>query len=318
MAATQQAPSEARAGEEPATAEILRAVRRVRLRTRRAVSDMVAGGFRSVFRGSGMEFEEVREYVPGDDVRSIDWNVTARIGHPYVKKFVEEREQTLMLAVDVSASTRLGCGARAVRQAASELAAILAFSAVGSGDRAGLLLFSDRVELELPPRGGLRQAFRITREALYRPAADAATSLALAADHLARVLKRRAHVFLLSDFLDEGYDRSLAMLAARHDVVALRLLDERHGLLPPAGLLTWRDPETGRVHRVDAGSARVREVYARRAAERDERLALLMVRRGVDLVDIPLRPGEGANGARDDSLVEPLIAWLRQRERRLR
>jgi uncharacterized protein (DUF58 family) len=303
--------------EEPATAEILRAVRRVRLRTRRAVSDMVAGGFRSVFRGSGMEFEEVREYVPGDDVRSIDWNVTARTGRPYVKKFVEEREQTVMLAVDVSASTRLGCGSRAVRQAASELAAILAFSAVGSGDRAGLLLFSDRIELELPPRGGLRQAFRVTREALYRPAHGTGTALALACDHLARVLLRRAHVFLLSDFLDEDWDRSLAMLHARHDVVALRLLDERHRVLPRAGLVPWRDPESGRLHRVDAGSRRVREAFAERAAARDGRLRQLLARRGVDLVDIPLRPGD-VNGTRDDALVEPLIAWLRQRERRLR
>jgi len=315
VAATLQA-SNGNGADEPATAEILRAVRRVRLRTRRAVSDMVAGGFRSVFRGSGMEFEEVREYVPGDDVRSIDWNVTARTGRPYVKKFVEEREQTVLLAVDVSASTRLGCGARAVRQAASELAAILAFSAVGSGDRAGLLLFSDRIELELPPRGGLRQAFRVTREALYRPAAGAGTALALACDHLARVLLRRAHVFLLSDFLDEDWDRSLAMLCARHDVVALRLLDERHHVLPRAGLLPWRDPESGSVHLLDAGSARVRDAFARRAQERDGRLRQLLARRGVDLVDIPLRPGD--DGTRDDRLVEPLIAWLRQRERRLR
>ncbi len=303
---------------EPATAEILRAVRRVRLRTRRAVSDMVAGGFRSVFRGSGMEFEEVREYVAGDDVRAIDWNVTARTGRPYVKKFVEEREQTVMLAVDVSASTRLGCGSRAVRQAASELAAILAFSAVGSGDRAGLLLFSERVELELPPRGGLRQAFRVTREALYRPAHGTGTSLAAACDHLARVLKRRAHVFLLSDFLDEGYDRALAMLAARHDVVALRVLDARHRELPRAGLLPWRDPESGAVTLVDSASARVRDAWARLAAERDERLRQLFLRRGVDLVEIPLRPGGAADGPRDDDLVEPLIAWMRQRERRLR
>ena len=298
--------------------EMLRQVRRIQVRTDRMVTDVMAGGYTSVFRGAGIEFDEVREFTEGDDLRSIDWNVTARTGRPYVKKFVEEREQTVMLAVDVSASTRLGCGARAVRQAASELAAILAFSAVGSGDRAGLLLFSDRIELELPPRGGLRQAFRVTREALYRPAGSAGTSVAQACDHLARILKRRAHVFLLSDFLDEDWDRSLAMLCARHDVVALRLLDERHRLLPRAGLLSWRDPETGVLHRVDAGSARVREAFARRAGERDARLRQLLARRGVDLVDIPLRPGEANGGGGDDGLVEPLIAWLRQRERRLR
>ncbi len=293
---------------EPTTSEILRAVRRVQLRTRRTVTDMVAGGFRSVFRGSGMEFEEVREYVPGDDVRAIDWNVTARTGRPYIKKFVEEREQTIMLAVDVSASSRLGSGPRSVRQAAAELAAILAFSAVGSGDRAGLLLFSSAVELELPPRTGTRQAFRVTREALYREPAAAGTSLAVACDHLARVLKRRAYVFLLSDFLDVDFERPLGILARRHDVVALRLVDRRHGELPAAGLLPWRDPETGRVFLVDSSSRAVREAHARLAERRQAALRELLGRHGVDLVDIPA----GGN------VVDPLVAYLHLRERRLR
>jgi uncharacterized protein (DUF58 family) len=293
---------------EPSTAEILRAVRRVQLRTRRTVADMVAGGYRSMFRGSGMEFEEVREYVPGDDVRAIDWNVTARTGRPYIKKFVEEREQTLMLGVDVSASTRLGSGARNVRQAAAELAAILAFSAVGAGDKAGLLAFSDRVELELPPRTGTRQAFRITREALYREAAAPGTSLAMACDHLARVLKRRAYVFLISDFLDERYDRELGLLARRHDVVALRLSDPRHRALPDVGLVPWRDPETGALMHVDTGSARVRAAMERLAAEREAALRDLLLRRGVDLVDIAV----------GRSVVDPLVAYLKLRERRLR
>jgi len=283
-------------------------VRRVQLATRRTVTDMVAGGFRSSFRGSGMEFEEVREYVPGDDVRAIDWNVTARMGHPYIKKFVEEREQTIMLGVDVSASARLGSGARTVRQAAAELAAILAFSAVGSGDRAGLLLFSDCVELELPPRTGSRQAYRITREALYRESVSARTSVALACDHLARVLKRRAYVFLLSDFLAPDFDRPLGILARRHDVVGLRLVDERHAALPDAGLLPWLDPETGRTLLVDSGSARVREALARQAGERQAALRACFGRHGVDLVDIPLGGG----------VVEPLVAYLHQRERHLR
>jgi uncharacterized protein (DUF58 family) len=295
-------------GHEPSTTEILRAVRRVQLRTRRTVTDMVAGGYRSVFRGSGMEFEEVREYVPGDDVRAIDWNVTARTGRPYIKKFVEEREQTLMLALDVSASTRLGSGARNVRQAAAELAAILAFSAVGAGDKAGLLAFSDRVELELPPRTGSRQAFRITREALYREPAAPGTALALACEHLARVLKRRAYVFLLSDFLDEGFDRPLGMLARRHDVVALRLVDPRHRALPDVGLVPWRDPETGALLHVDTGSARVRAAMEAQAAEREAALRDLLLRHGVDLVDITV-------GA---TVVEPLVAYLKLRERRLR
>jgi uncharacterized protein (DUF58 family) len=293
---------------EPSTSEILRAVRRVQLRTRRTVTDMVAGGYRSVFRGSGMEFEEVREYVPGDDVRAIDWNVTARTGRPYIKKFVEEREQTIMLAVDISASSRLGSGARSVRAAAAELAAILAFSAVGSGDKAGLLLFSDKVELELPPRSGNRQAFRITREALYRDATSPRTSLALACDHLARVLKRRAYVFLVSDFLDTDFAQPLGMIAARHDVVALRVVDARHDRLPSVGLVPWRDPETGVRTLVDAGSARVRDALASAGEQREQSLRDLLRRHGVDLVDIDA-------GA---SVMDPLVAWLHKRERRLR
>jgi uncharacterized protein (DUF58 family) len=299
---------QAEAAAQPSTTEILRAVRRVQLRTRRTVTDMVAGGYRSVFRGSGMEFEEVREYVPGDDVRAIDWNVTARTGRPYVKKFVEEREQTIFVALDVSASTRLGSGPRNVRQAAAELAAILAFSAAESGDKAGLLLFSDQVELELPPRTGTRQAFRITREALYRQPLRRGTSLALACDHLGRVLKRRAYIFLIGDCLDEGFERPLGQLARRHDVVALRLVDGRHATLPRVGLVPWRDPETGRVLQIDTSSARVRDAMARMATERAGGLRDLLLRRGVDLVDIAV----------GGSVVEPLVAYLHQRERRLR
>lgn len=293
---------------DPDTAEILRQVRRVQLRTRKAVTDMVAGGFRSVFRGAGMEFEEVREYVPGDDVRAIDWNVTARTGHPYIKKFVEEREQTIVLAHDLSASTRLGSRVRSVRQGAAELAAVLAFSAVGSGDRAGYLGFSDKIELELPPRGGNRQAFRITREALYRRTEGKGTDIGAACEHLARVLKRRAHVFLLSDFLDRKFGKDLGALARRHDVVALRLLDPLHEALPDVGLLRWTDPENGAVLTVDTGSSKVRaELAARAARRRDELVAMLRSHR-VDLVDVSL----------SGPVVDPLVAWLHQRERRLR
>jgi len=291
---------------EPSTSEILRAVKRIQLRTRKAVTDMVAGGYRSVFRGSGMEFEEVREYVAGDDVRAIDWNVTARTGRPYVKKFVEEREQTVVLAHDLSASTRLGSTTRSVRGAAAELGAILAFSAIQSGDRAGYLGFSDQVELELPPKGGTRQAFRITREALYRDTSDAGTSIAIACEHLSRVLKRRSYVFILSDFLDTDFERPLGVLARRHDVVALRLVDPLHERLPAVGLLRWLDPETGHVTLVDSGSPAVRAAIAERAAGRRARLAQILASRRVDLVDIPLT----------GSVVDPLVAYLHTRERR--
>lgn len=288
------------------TAEILRAVKRVQLRTRKAVTDMVAGGFRSSFRGSGMEFEEVREYVPGDDVRSIDWNVTARTGHPYIKKFVEEREQTVFLVHDLSASTRLGSVKRSVRQGAAELAAILAFSAVGSDDRVGYLGVTDRVELELPPRGGLRQAFRIVREALYAETEGVGTDLDLAADHLLRVLKRRAYVFVLSDFLTRNSSKKLGMLARRHDVVALRLCDARHEALPAVGLVRWQDPETGETYLIDTSSRALREAYAARGQGRVEELRTLLQGRGIDLVDVPV----------GESVVDPLVAYLHKRERR--
>ncbi|RKY20333.1 MAG: DUF58 domain-containing protein [Planctomycetota bacterium] len=300
--------AEASAGGEADTTEILRQVRRVQLRTRKAVTDMVAGGFRSVFRGSGMEFEEVREYVPGDDVRAIDWNVTARTGKPYIKKFVEEREQTIVLAHDLSASTRLGSSRRSVRQGAAELAAVLAFSAVQSGDRAGYLGFSDEVELSLPPRGGNRQAFRITREALYRRPASRGTSLALACEHLTRVLKRRAHVFLLSDFLDDDFERALGALARRHDVVALRLVDRLHGELPNVGLVRFHDPERGVDLLVDTGSAAVVKQLTRRAEARTQQLTRLLRGHAIDLVDVPL----------SGQVVDPLVHWLHMRERRLR
>lgn len=290
------------------TAEILRAVKRVQLRTRKAVTDMVSGGFTSVFRGSGMEFEEVREYVPGDDVRAIDWNVTARTGRPYIKKFVEEREQTVMLAHDISASTRLGSSSRTVRQSAAELAAVIAFSATHSGDRAGYLGFTDEVELELPPRSGNRQAFRIIREALYRDTEDAGTDLSVACDHLSHVLKRRSYIFLLSDFLTDGYERSLGVLARRHDIVALRLVDMLHGELPAVGMVRWRDPETGHVMLVDTGSSTVRKAVKARADKRTESLRGLLGRHRVDLVDIPV----------GGSVVDPLVAYLKMRERRRR
>ncbi|MDG2149591.1 MAG: DUF58 domain-containing protein [Planctomycetota bacterium] len=290
------------------TAEILSSVKRVQLRTRKAVTDMVAGGFASVFRGSGMEFEEVREYVPGDDVRAIDWNVTARTGRPYIKKFVEEREQTVMLAHDISASTRLGSNRRTVRQSAAELAAVLAFSATQSGDRAGYLGFTDELELELPPRSGNRQAFRIIREALYRDTEDAATDLTVACDHLSHVLKRRSYIFLLSDFLTEGYERSLGVLARRHDVVALRLVDALHHELPSVGMVRWRDPETGREMMVDTGSSKVRQAMRQHAEERTVALRTLLGKHRVDLVDIPL----------GGSVVDPLVGYLKMRERRRR
>ncbi len=303
--------------DEPGTAEILSAVRRIQLRTRKAVTDMIAGGFQSVFRGSGMEFEEVREYVPGDDVRAIDWNVTARTGRPYIKKFVEEREQTIMLAVDFSASTRLGCADRSVRATAAELAAILAFSAVQAHDRVGLVGFTDRIECELPPRGGTRTAFRITREALVHPAVGTGTSLAAVCEHLGAVLKRQAYVFLISDFLTDDFRLPLGMLSRRHDVVALRLVDRRHHALPKVGLVRWFDPETQRTMLVDTSSKRVRGALQRRHEEHGEALRASLGSQGVDLVDIPVSEVDDETGAiQRASVVEPLIAFMHMRERR--
>ena len=225
--------------------EVLRQIRRLQLKARRAVEDLLGGEYHSVFKGAGVAFEEVREYQPGDDVRAIDWNVTARMGHPFIKRFIEERELTVFLAVDCSASHLFGTQAQQKREVAAELAAVVAFSAVSNNDRVGLVQFTDRVERFVPPRKGARHVLRLIRDVLFHRPRRPGTSLREGLDFLNRVQRRRAIVFLFSDFLDEGYELSFKRAGRRHDLIAVRVTDPREEELPAVGLLRVEDAETG-------------------------------------------------------------------------
>ena len=283
--------------------ELLRTIRRIEIRCRRLVNSLFLGEYHAVFRGRGMEFSEVREYQLGDDVRTIDWNVTARMGAPYVKKFVEERELTVMLVVDVSGSAAFGSGGQSKREVAAEVGALLAPAAVRSNDRVGLLAFTDRVERYVPPRKGTRHVLRVIRELLYLQPAGRRTCIGAAVDFLEGVLHRRSVIFLLSDFQDRGYDAPLRVLARRHDVTAIVVHDAREFALPPVGLVEVEDAETGERRLIDTTHPRVRALYAARAAAQQEERRRLLAAMSIDQVEL-------STGA---SYVEPLVAYFRRR-----
>ncbi len=266
--------------------EVIRRVRRLEIRTRRLVEESLAGSYHSVFRGRGMEFSEVRDYVSGDDVRTIDWNVSARMGEPYVKKFTEERELSVMLLVDASGSQRFGTAARTKLQTIAEISALLAFSALSNNDRVGLILFTDRVELYLPPRKGREHGLRVLREVLAIEPQGSGTRIEEAMRYLQRVVTKRAVVFLLSDFQDTGYERVLRVAAQKHDVVAISVADPREAALPPVGLVAVVDPETGRPGLIDAGSARARRRWAAAAEGHAARVREELRRSGIELLEL--------------------------------
>lgn len=287
-------------------AEILAAVRRIEIRTRRLVEEVFSGEYHSVFKGTGMEFREVREYVPGDDVRAIDWNVTARTGQPFVKLYDEERELTVILAVDLSRSGRFGSGPRTKMEVAAELCGVLAFAAIANKDKVGLVLFSDRVEKYIPPAKGRSHVLRLIRELLTFEPEGRGTDIDAPLRLLGSVLKRKATVFLVSDFWAGDFTTSLSVLSRRHDVVAIRVRDPREGELPAVGLVQWVDAETGRPLLVDTSANSLRRRLAARAAAHDETLARLFHSRGVDVVDIDVT----------GSYVEPLRRFFLAREGR--
>jgi uncharacterized protein (DUF58 family) len=288
--------------------EVIRQIRRLQLRARRAVEDLLGGEYHSVFKGMGIAFEEVREYQPGDDIRTIDWNVTARMGHPFIKRFVEERELTVMLLVDCSGSQQFGTRLQQKREVAAELAAVLAFSAISNNDRVGLIACTDRVERFVPPRKGTRHVLRLIRDVLFFQPEHQGTSLREGLEYLNRVLHRRAIVFLLSDFLDRDFERLLKRTGRRHDLIAIRLTDPREEELPAVGLLELEDAETGAHVLVDTNSQPVREGYALAARQRREALRQLARSARIDLVEV----------ATDGSHLDALIRFFRLRERRLR
>jgi uncharacterized protein (DUF58 family) len=288
--------------------EIIRQVRRLQLKARRAVEDLLGGEYHSIFRGAGIAFEEVRAYQPGDDVRGIDWNVTARMGQPFVKRYIEERERTVVLAVDCSGSLSFGTGRLNKREVAAELAAILAFSATSNNDRVGLVQFSDRIEHYLPPRKGSRHVLRLIRDVLFFEPSHRGTSLQEGLDHLNRVLRRKAIVFLFSDFLDPHYEKSFRRTARRHELIAVRLGDPREELLPDVGLVELEDNETGVRLLVDTSSAPMRQAYEARGQERREALRKLARSASVDLIE----------ASTDGGHLDELVRFFRKRQKRLR
>ena len=284
--------------------EILRQVKLIELRTRGLVNSLFTGEYRSVFKGQGMEFSEVREYQPGDEVRSIDWNVTARMRRPFVKRYIEERELTVMLMVDLSGSERFGTVKRFKSELASELAAVLAMSAVRNNDRVGILLFTDRIEHVVPPRKGRRHVLRIIRDLLAFEPKGKGTDLAGAIDYLARMLGQHAIVFIVSDFLSPGIERPLKILAQHHDVVAVTVDDPSEMNLPNLGIARFVDPETGRTVEVDTSSRAVRIAYEKHTAEERETRKHLLRRLAID--EVPVHTDAG--------VVEPLLKFFRSRE----
>ncbi|MEP0546677.1 MAG: DUF58 domain-containing protein [Rhodothermales bacterium] len=285
--------------------ELFRKIRHLEIRTKGLVNNVFGGEYHSAFKGRGIEFSEVRPYQIGDDVRTIDWNVSARTGETFVKLYEEEREQTLVLAVDVSGSERFGTGGVEKREMAAEICGVLAFSAVRNNDKVGLLMFSDRVERFVPPKKGRRHVLRLIRDLFAHDIEDRGTQITAALDHLLHVLRRRAIVVLVSDFFDRDYEPKLRALARRHDVIAVHLRDPRETELPNVGLLTLRDAESGRAVLVDTGSRTAREAFARQAEARQAEIAAALVRARVDTVAVRT----------DEDYVEPLVGFFRQRNR---
>ncbi len=286
--------------------EILKKIRRIELRTRRLVNSMFAGQYHSVFKGRGMNFEEVREYAPGDEIRSIDWNVTARMNAPYIKKYTEERELTVMLLVDVSASGIFGSVELSKRELAAEVASILAFSAINNNDKVGLILFTDQIELFIPPKKGRLHTLRLIREMLYFEPEGRGTDLAGALDYLNLVLHRRSVVFMISDFLAPDFTKSLTVSSKRHDLVAMPVIDKGESELPNVGIITLEDAETGAQIDVNTSSKAVRRALREINEERLEDLEYLLRSRRVDIVRL---------STTEDYLL-PLRNFFELRERR--
>ncbi len=287
--------------------DIIKKIRRIQIYTTRTVNDVLAGQYRSVFKGRGMEFSEVREYQTGDDVRLIDWNVTARTGRPHVKQFAEERELTIMLLVDASASGRFGSIAQTKNEIAAEIAALIAFSAIRNNDKVGLIIFTDHVEKFIAPKKGRLHVLRVIREILYFQPESKGTNISVAIEYLMRVTSRRTVAFVISDFIAVGHERKLRVANHRHDMIALRITDPRELALPIVGLIELEDPETGEKILFNTRSAKARKMYERLRRKHLAEQAQAFRSMNVDHVDIRT----------DSPYVEPLVRFFRVRERRL-
>jgi uncharacterized protein (DUF58 family) len=288
--------------------EIIRKVRRIEIRTKKLVNDVFSGEYHSIFKGRGMEFEEVREYQPGDDIRIIDWNVTARYGYPFVKKFTEERELTVMLLVDASSSGEFGTAQRMKGEIAAELCSVLAFSAIKNNDKVGMIIFTDKIEKYIPPKKGSSHVLRLIREVLYFKPEDQRTDINCALEFLGRIIKRRCVVFLVSDFLNAGFEKMLSIANKRHDVIAIKIVDPREIELPNVGFIELEDTETGEEILIDTKDPEVRRSFKEYATR--EQTNLDMNFRSINLDNIQILT--------DRSYVEPLMAFFKARAKKIR
>lgn len=287
--------------------EVLKKIRHIEIRTTRLVNDLFGGEYKSVFKGQGIEFADVREYVPGDDIRTIDWNVTARSQHPFVKKFMEERELTVLFLVDMSGSQYFGSGQKLKSEIAAEITALLSFSAVKNNDKTGLLIVTDEVEKIIPVKKGNTHVLRVVREILYYQPKRKKTNLSSAFEYLTKVLTRTAVIFVISDFMDSGYEKSLKILSRKHDVIAIHLKDRREAVVPPIGLIELTDPESGKQILMDFSQGSFRNAYELQAQERYESLNRLLKRLGIDRIEI----------SAERSYVEPIMRFFKIREKRV-
>jgi uncharacterized protein (DUF58 family) len=286
--------------------EILQQIRRIQITTSRLVTDVFAGQYQSVFKGRGMEFDEVRQYFPGDDVRSIDWNVTARTGTPFIKKFVEERELTVMFLLDLSASGYFGTVSKLKRQLAAEICSLLAFSALQNNDKVGLIAFTDRIEKFVPARKGLRHLLRIVREALYFSPLGKGTDISQAIEHLNKVTRRKTVAFIISDFYNQDFEKPLSIANKRHDITAITITDPREIELPNAGLIRLADPESNDEFLIDSSSPSLRMKFKQQSLQIRQERKRIFNRINVDSVDIRT----------DIPYSKELFKFFRMRERR--
>ncbi|MFQ5649345.1 MAG: DUF58 domain-containing protein [bacterium] len=286
--------------------DILKKVKRIEIQTRGLVNDVFSGEYHSVFKGRGMEFAEVRQYQIGDDVRTIDWNVSARMGHPFVKVFEEERELTVMLVVDVSSSGNFGTYERMKGEIAIEICALLAFSAIKNNDKVGLIIFTDRIEKYVPPKKGKKHVLRVLRELLYHRPEGRGTNIAMALEYLSRIIHRRSVVFLVSDFISDDYQKALQIANKRHDLVAITITDPREMELPDIGFVELEDAETGEIILLDTADATTRGLFSSKTSKAKELRDKMLRSMNMDSIDVRT----------DVSYVEPLIRFFRMRAKR--
>ena len=288
--------------------EILSAIKRIEIKTGRLVNDIFAGQYESVFKGRGMEFSEVREYQPGDDIRTIDWNVTARFGHPFVKKFTEERELTIILLVDASASGHFGTYEKMKFEIAAEISAVISFSALKNNDKVGMLIFTDKIEKFIPPKKSKTHILRMIREILFFKPEGNGTDISMALRYLNDVVRKKAIVFLISDFFDTGFEKDLRITNKKHDVIPIKISDPKEKELPSVGFMEFQDAETGETVLMNTGDEDFRKTFNQNQLKKEEILNTYFKKSGMDYVKI----------SADKSYIEPLIAFFTRRSKRFR